>query len=407
MSAAFPIGLLAGGAGIGAIGSGLAGIFGQQDDINVDDLQAAGFNASNDPVVAALQAEALLGLGIPPERILEQGSPLNRVRNSLGSTLGSQRGFDQNDIGRFNAALGEINRRLDRALAEGLSLNEAVDRASAGVPAQLKGTLNELALSGGFRSAEDMIRAEINFRANFNPERLRTIAADVAEGRQSALGTIAAIQQDFPVATASGIQRLENLERIRQANEFRQAEERILERAQAGGFNPARGLAELEKQRVSTDLDAVSRARQILGADIGLASSGIAGLQGSLQQATSNAQAIAGLTVPAGLQNASLASQQAIALAQLQTARDQFNAATTANAISGGANALGAGVSTIGALNFLANAGAFGNPGGPGSTPTGVSGTLDPVTGTPLIFNPNTASTTRDPITGIGLGRTF
>lgn len=116
------------------------------------------------------------------------------------------------------------------------------------------------------------------------------VAEEVLAGRLSAMQAVAALQQDFPIATEEAInelsQRLGEEERARITSDVGDLTKSALFQAQAGGFNPAATLGEINKeallQRGEADTRGLVNALTLLGGKQDLASGGLSALLASL-----------------------------------------------------------------------------------------------------------------------------
>ena len=333
---------------------------------------AATARTETDPVLAALRAQGLLGLGVDPGPlgVGGQGSPLNQVAQQLtsGNIIDTRRqGLTLVSMGIQR--VGETIRRFQASGLEGDALTSAVKKdldrqkvfdRTVGIVVNLGGIQ-----AAGFGSVEEFIKAETDFQATQQGQAANqsALAAQIRAGREGAQGSIAQLQSDFPLATEENLNRLEGLERERQALEFSRQRDQIAEQSNVLGINPAGSLGLLGEREAASGLDAVTRALSILGGRQQLGAQGLAALQGSLGVQQEQALQAAGIQQSGILGASQLAAQQGIAAAQ----NDLQGQLASAQFQQQGFGSLASSLSLLG-LGF--GTGAFNNnPSGPGTLP--------------------------------------
>lgn len=316
--------------GLASAGGGLLQAFNQPEARKIGDTPLSAFRAGADPIAAQLGFDALLGLGRVDEGILQESSPINRLVN-----VAQQSGdFRRDDLtlltGAQKALTSSVNkglRKLRRGEIDRSELTQFVMKDARSNTEFERGRLVlRLAMgAAGIGNFSNLIQQQSQFQQETEQfvEQARNVTQAVQTGRLDALQGIAALQSDFPIATAAAQQQFEQEEIARQNREFDLRQRELFEQANALGFNPGAGLGLLESDRATALLDARQRAQEIQAGRQGLSTQAIGALLGSLGQQDARAQAAAGLRQNAQLTAASIGAQQAQALANLQAQQQQ------------------------------------------------------------------------------------
>ena len=330
-----------------------------------------------DPLLAALRNEELVGLGQAPDLgVMLQASPLARLGEEF--VTGSAGDLRRKDVERFRIGQRRVMGALDAARKQGLDREETLDLVQRrlgivnGRPRDaVARVFRQVADSAGLRIG-GLVNQELDFQERVREEipELTALAEDVREGRFDARRALAELQSDFPSATASDIEALRQAETanlLRNLSEEREdATDRILQRANAAGFNPARALGELEErvtlERQSAEEEGLARAVQLLSGQIGLSQAALGSLQQSLQTPLQSARATSNNTINALLQ----AGAQNLDNATRIQNQQQFNAEQIAKSIRE-AHA-GIGNTAVAGAGLMGGGGSFGGgASGPGT----------------------------------------
>jgi hypothetical protein len=338
---------------VSSVAGGAASLFGGDGGgVQIKNTPGVAFDPSGDPLLGALQQDALIQLGQFSGAAGNQSRPLQTVINETAT--GAAGDLRRQDLTFLNVALSRIQNAVDGTIATGGSVADATRAAQAefdGLPVQFSNPLVQAITAAG-TNLSALVIDDFNFQKRAKEQAPAQQAASdaAAAGRLDAIRSISQLHSDFPLATEENLAQFEAAEKARQALQFDRAREQLLETANIGGFNPGAGIAELNRDQAAADLDAIIRAITIQGGRQGLAEQGIGALQGSLNPA--GAQGTAGLGLGASTSAAQLAANQALALAQIQAgqpAQSTFGGDT----LAGLSNSLG----TIGLLAALGQGG--------------------------------------------------
>jgi hypothetical protein len=320
----------------------------------------AGIDPYRDPSLNAAQILGMLAAGLPIDSVVSRASPLMQLQNALSQpnagTADNRRAqktsqavaFLANEIGALEFGSKDMNQVMD-----------AVNRFGY-FPA-----LTQAAGLSGYMSIQDLIAQEINFRKSANQLKSLSMqtAPAITKGRTDAQLGVAELQGLLPQLT----QRITDykLPGISEADILRKSEaerqrnrEAIMHAANVGGFNPAAGLAEVERdpnplanaialmQAVQglgvTDLNAIIAGNEAARGNFDSLYKSIYGPIESLNQT-------AGTALNAATGNASIAAQQAATAASLSESRG----VSAGNGIAGAGQSLGSGLQSLAFLDAL------------------------------------------------------
>jgi hypothetical protein len=202
--------------------------------------------------------------------------------------------------------------------------------------------IRRLAAASGFNSIEELIQGQIDFESDVGERTTRAneVADTTEQGRFDALSKIAGIQSGFVAPSEADILSqsgtIEQALRAQIARERSDSQAAVLEQMNALGINPAARLGRLDEWQAQQNLEAqpnaLARALQLMSGQQGLQTNALASLQGSLSGADAGAQNLLALQSGNQLGIGQLASQQALALAQMQQQNNQFLGGGVANA---------------------------------------------------------------------------
>lgn len=383
------IGLLAGGAVLGAGGSLLAGEQGQSD-FQVGNTPLAGApDPRSDPIQSSLRNEALLSLGRAPDRgVLLQSSPSSRLLSNARQGVGTA-DLRRDDLSLIGVGVNALQRAVDESIRSGNPSVEDVENRLFDILPRESGAhhrLIQLASDAGFAQSgpskvQNLIEEELAFRSQV-PERLaelQALAPDVRAGRAAARRGIADLQRDFPVVTRDEIE-----ERIQSARDARLAElnlseerarDEILQAANVGRFNPAGALGRLSERRVleeeqATD-ESIGRALQLLSGEVGLGQTSLGTLQSSLQAQEQGSRQTGANVLQALLQAGSINSGLSTTLSNLQAQTEAQNAQARQQATQ----------QATGSLTNLLSLGGLASGAGGGNISSGLKSLLGTSTG--------------------------
>lgn len=252
--AAVTVGVL--GALLGAGGSVAGGILGSKSSVDVG-------SAVDRPIsyplnaAATLQSLALLGGPLNLNTIL-QASPMNQVLNA-GQARPVSRGSERK--GRA---------RLQRSVELFIQAREAGSTQTAReilVPQRADPGMDQVFALGGFLGLDDFMEAEYQFRKN-----APRILAEV-EGVRDRNLQISKLSQEARISAlgSADVDELRNAEEARLLRDIELRRPELLAAANAGGFNPAGGLEQLERARSDSSLDALVRALGLAQGNLGVA----------------------------------------------------------------------------------------------------------------------------------------
>lgn len=333
-----------GGSALSAGGSLLGGILGGQDQVKLGDLPVTGgVNANANPLYSATLLDLLNQLGAPSAGVERQSSPIEVAQQAYLATPG----IKNEHVGRLNTVLAALNGEIAGAQdASPETVAGIVNRINSAFPAVNKGAglqLGSLLTAGGYGSLADLINEQLKWQKQSQAATAQrdALAPTVAKGRQDAAAEIARLQSNFPSYTQADINTISEAER-------QKARDAVLQQANVGGFNPAAGLAEVER-----DPNPLARAIALLTGEQGLATNSLAALQTSLLDPTKASTALASLGLNTAINNSSLAAQQANIMAGAQAQTNANNATTKSNSIFGALDSLGNGLSSVALFDLL------------------------------------------------------
>lgn len=332
--------ILAWGAAIGGIVSALGSVGGgalssSKGGKPPSNPLMSGFDPRADPLLALLTASASAGLGFAPDQnLILAASPLNRMENSLVAGLSGKN--NKENLGRLNQMMQAVNAAL--ASGDVTSAESQLNSFFYTMKGKKKKNILTSALtSAGFNDLGSLLSAEQDYRTRSAQytDMLSQQAAPRAAARTAAEQSINKILTDYPAYGASDLDQAI-------ADAMKPLNAQTLEQANYLGYNPATNVALTQQQGIR---DALS----ILGGRQGLANTALAGLQtelGAQNTAASGASAQAQTSL---LQNANLASQQAMALNQIAQQSNLYGASAFGGGVAAGVNQLGSTLSGLGA----------------------------------------------------------
>jgi len=304
-------------------------------NVQIGNQLFGGFDPRADPLLAVLNAQSMAQLGFAPDpNILGAASPVNRLENSLLTSLGDDVRGKQLEY--LNTAI--------RALHSGATEAEVMAALTNRHGELQRGPWRDLQTaitSAGFSSLSDLLAQEQAFQAQsqFLTSALQGPALERFGARIDANASINQILSNYPVFDQSNIEQ----EFTNAIAPYRAQE---LEQANALGYNPATNL---ELTRAAGIRDALS----ILSGRQGLANTALLGLQGTLGAQEDQARGTSSQNLAALGSSANLASQQALALNQLNTQGQLASAQAQGSGLQGLFGGLGGGISQAGLLALL------------------------------------------------------
>lgn len=349
--------LMLGGSVIGAGGNLLGGLLSSGDEggIDINEMYRNLFNYQADPSYNAAQTQILAMLGQPDTTSTIQASPWAQVAN----TANSQGLFKEEDARDVRQAIAVAEAITAQMAAQGVT---DPNQVWAAIDSRIRNdygrngnrVVNQLITaigSGGFGGPQDLVGRQMSYakQAAELQSQLDKVRPTVTAGRVAAMEQIIRILQDFPAYTKSDIERLSEVERQR-------SREGVLQAANVGGFNPAAGLSEIER-----DPNPIARAVSLLSGAQGLGTNALAALNSSLLDPVQAAQAQAQIGLNAALGSMSTAAQQAMTYAGLNAQSANQNSGALGSGVAAGLGGLGQGLSSLAMLDLLKGIG--GQPG--------------------------------------------
>lgn len=333
---------LLGGGLLGGIGNIAGGLLadGDSGQLDLNELYRNLFNYQADPNYNASTTQILAMLGAPDTTSTTQATPFAQVMNTLNSQ-GLFREEDARDV-RQAATVAQtvINQYTGNGVTDPNVIWDAIaNNLRSAYGGNGERVLNQLITaigSSGFTSPQDLVTRQQGYQkqAAELQSQLDSVRGDVQKGRVSALQNISRILQDFPAYTKSDIERLSEVERGR-------SRDAVLQAANVGGFNPAGGLSEVER-----DPNPIARAVALLGGAQNLATNSLSTLNASLLDPIQASQAQAQIGLNAALGSMSTAAQQALAYAGLQAQNNQ-NSGALGSGVAAGLGGLGSSLSLL------------------------------------------------------------
>lgn len=279
--------MAAAGALASSSGSILGSIFGTDDKPAVR-VAAPGLAVS--PTLQAAQFENLLQYGIIDPSSLMQASPISRLISEVyASPLYA------------NDTKGEIINNIQKAYNAYQKYGEIPWYLKADF-IDMQRVLEPILQAGGYTDVNQFFEAQNTYVAQVQP--LIQQATETAQQNfQTRLDTqqrINAAVADLPGASATDIANLSAAEKERYLRELNQAQQEMLAVANAGNFNPGKGLEQFAELRSDADLEAMNRALAIIGGQQTVSTNYLNQLQGYLNPAQSLATAIGGTQLGTG-----------------------------------------------------------------------------------------------------------
>ena len=323
-------------------------------------LPAAGFDPYNDPLLNASQILTLQALGMPIDAVLNAASPLQQLQNSLSAPNAGT--ADRKRLQQTTQGVAFLSNAISSIENGSKTVDQAIsDLTQFGYYP----SLTQAAGLAGNQSIKDLINSELNYRTQTKTLKAQAaaLAPTVQAGRTGASTEYANLQAN----TIPGLDQLINAYQLPQVREqdilaASEAErsrmrEKILQSANVGGFNPAAGLAEAER-----DPNPLANAIQLLNAKQGLGINELTALLNKSKNASMSLDSLyksifdpigvsnqtASIGIGGATQNASIAANQASTAASL--AANAANAKGTA--VAGAGNTLG---NAIGAYPLFAD----------------------------------------------------
>ena len=321
--------------GLGSAGSAILGGTQASKGGSYKGQPAAGYDPANDPVLNASQILTLQALGMPVDALIQAASPIQQLQNAISAPNAGT--ADRKRLQKTTQAVSFLGPLIGSLEAGSKTMDQVMaDINSWGYyPA-----LYQAAGLAGFSSIEDLIGKELSYRKQAVSIKAQgdALAPIIQQGRAGAQRGLADLQSNIipgltsqimdyklPGISEEEILAASNAERDRMI-------ERVLQAANVGGFNPAAGLAE-----VNRDINPLANAIQLLQAKQNLGINELTALLNKGNTATqsldslyksifgpigvANETAQVGLT--AATQNASTAANQAIAAQQAQQNANQ------------------------------------------------------------------------------------
>lgn len=297
-----------------------------------------------DPVVAYTSFDALLGLGIVDPTILMRASPIaNAVDNfqridptlAFGGGLATQGSLNLGTVSQALVQAYELWTRDPEGFAKEIAeplLRQVYSSGKGGGPLGFfpgspfggegastvtvsnKGRRNlaraDAAAAAVAQQLDQLFREEQGYRARIEPilNKARLTADEVFGARLSAQEQAARLVQSLPNASAQGLEATKEAEKARLLRDLNQEfdirSQDQLRAANFGGFNPGRGLGELEKERLrqtqNADQDALGRAVALISGQQQAAGNELTLLQQFLQGPQAQAQGLSSIRTGAG-----------------------------------------------------------------------------------------------------------
>jgi hypothetical protein len=314
---------------------------------------------NNDPILNASQILTLAALGMPIDSVLGGASPIQQLQNALSApNAGTADRRRMQKTTQAVAFLGPLLGSLEHGSKDMAAVMADIE-AFGYYPA-----LYQAAGLAGYSSIEDLINKELAYRQQSKTIKAQAdaLAPIIQAGRAGAQTEFANLQAN----TIPGLNELINAyqlpgvseQDILQASEVerQRQREKILQAANVGGFNPAAGLAEAER-----DTNPLANAISLLSGKQALGINELNALLGKSNNATqsldalyksifgpigvSNETASIGLNAATG--NASIAAQQAATVAGLQ----QSSAAAKGTGTAAAGNQISSGLQTLAFLD--------------------------------------------------------
>lgn len=340
--------LLASGLGaVGNIGGGLlSSLLNGDSNVDPNEFPMTSVNAYSDPLLAALYGDLLAQLGQANPQSATVAGPVQQI---LAGLNGAGR-LPEEDAGDVRGALAMVDNVIkanpDANPAELAAYIDDTMRAQFGkngwrVFYDYAHYLNQ----AGYGSTADLVAKsqKYNVDAADTAARLEALRPTTLAGREAAIKNIAQIQQDYPLYTKSEIRNVADIERQR-------SKEAVLQAANVGGFNPAAGIAEVER-----DPQPYSRALSLLGAEQTLSNNALSALAASLLDPQKMALASSQLALGTAVNNASLAAQQA---ASVYGRTNQNTAGSDiGTGFAAGIGSLGGGLQSLALMDLFKQAG--------------------------------------------------
>jgi len=332
--------------GSAVIGAGSNYLAGQQASASGSpkNQPAAGYDPSNDPVLNASQILTLSALGMPIDSLIQAASPIQQLQNALSAPNAGT--ADRKRVQKTTQGVAFLSNLISSIEDGQKTVDQAIEEVTqfGYYPA-----LTQAAGLAGNQSIKDLINKEISFRGQMKTisQQAAQLAPIIQKGRAGAQIGLADLQSNIiPGLTTQimdyklpGISEEEILAASKAERD--RMRERVLQAANVGGFNPAAGISEVER-----DTNPLANAINLLQAKQNLGINELASLVSKGNVATqsldslyksifgplgvANETASVGLT--AATQNASTAANQAIAAQQIQQNANQNRGTATAAA---------------------------------------------------------------------------
>lgn len=317
----------------GQIGGGLLSQEGQEDGrAELAKIRGSGLLVTNpvalqDPILAAVYAQALGQLGIVQPSLIENARPINQVVNQARAS------------GRFSVSmLGARTRPFEEAIAlieSGVSFD---DPRIARLTSRNQG--GWILLEGGFEAGPEGLRklleADREYLDQVGPIVQNLEAIRSAGLERTGLVNEALLSLTQQAAAGSDFDALREAERVRLQREIEDRRRSALSTANFGGFNPGRALEDISELETDADLVATERATSLALGEQGVLSNALA-LLNALNPANI-APPTAGVPTPG----------QAVL-----TGASGGGSGAAGAGVSGGATTIGNTISSLGLLSLL------------------------------------------------------
>lgn len=320
---------------LGAGGSIAGGLLARPEE---QDMLIAGYSPQADPLLAALSADALLGLGSVDSGIMRQSAPFAQIENAARQTGG----FTDDSIRHLQQGLAELQ---GSPLTGARIGDQQMIQSYKNLNGRQMFAVRRAAALAGYDGIEGLLSAQVEYEREQKDyeDKIEPYREETLQGRLAALAGISRILKDFPTASNADIDTLtadvqsqlqRDISRL-----FSDEREKLLEQANTGGFNPGAALGRLMEQetiqQANTKLDALTQALTLLGGRQSLASNAL----GSLQTAFMNPQQIANQTASirssAATNAAGIAAQQATAMSQMNAQTEALRAQALGSGVAG------------------------------------------------------------------------
>lgn len=311
-------------------------------EVDTNELFRPFVNPYADPAYNASLTGILSMLGAPDTTSTIQASPFQQVLNQM-NVSGGLREEDARDVRGAMAVAQAITQQMaaQGVTDPGVVWNAIESNVRGGFGDNGSRIVNQMISAigaGGFSGPADLVQRQMAFaqQASDYQSQLDAIRPTVQAGRMAALENIARLMQDFPSYTKGDIDAASQTERQRMR-------ESVLQAANVGGFNPAAGLAEVER-----DPNPILNAVALLSGANSIGVNSLAALNAGLLDPIQAATSLSNVGLSASLQQMSTAAQQAA-----QMYGQNQNAGALGTGITNAGNQLGSGLQTLAFMDMF------------------------------------------------------